>query len=107
MCRPTLLSSRPRPARAEIRVVDLLGAVAVDEIEVGAADPLDRRDVELARAAHGLGLDRAALDRQRQRLLGVLDPERHAFADGPCAWRKSAAWPDGSMLRMKLMSPCA
>ena len=32
------------------------------------------------------------------------------FADviqGPWAWRNAAAWPDGSMLRMKLMSPWA
>ena len=55
--------------RLEIDVVDLLGAVAVDEVEVGAADPLDRRDVELARAARGLDRHGAALDRQRQRRL--------------------------------------
>ncbi len=28
-----------------------------------------------------------------------------ALAEGPWAWRNSAAWPVGSMLRMKLMSP--
>ena len=28
-----------------------------------------------------------------------------ALAEGPWASRKAAAWPDGSMLRMKLMSP--
>ena len=28
-----------------------------------------------------------------------------AFAEGPWTSRKAAAWPDGSMLRMKLMSP--
>src|SRR4051812_34342380 len=40
--------------RLEVDVVDLLRAVAVDEIEVGTAYPLDRGDFEFARPARRL-----------------------------------------------------
>ncbi len=40
---------RARAGRAEVDVVDLVLAGAVDEVQVRAADALDRRDVELHR----------------------------------------------------------
>ena len=68
--------------RQEIDVVDGAVAIAVDEIDEAAADPLDRRNVELHRT--DLALD--ALGAQRQRagigLGGVADAERHGADRG-------------------------
>ena len=79
-------TSRSAPGdRLEIDVVDLLGAVAVDQIEVGAADPLDRRNSS-SPGPRGFDRGRAALDRQRQRLLRRRRPGRPcALAEGPWA----------------------
>jgi len=52
-------------------------AVAVDEIEVRAADPLDGRDVQLHGPDRALHRLRAALHRQLERLGRVADPESH------------------------------
>ena len=67
----------------EIDIVDRVFAVAVDEVDEAAADPLDRRDVELHRpdlAVHRLGAepDRPVIGRRR-----VLDPERDRADRGP------------------------
>jgi hypothetical protein len=64
-----------RDQRHEIDIVDRLPAIAVDEVDQAAADPLDRRDVELHRpelAMHRLGAepDRPVIGRR-----GILDPE--------------------------------
>ncbi|OIQ69918.1 hypothetical protein GALL_484760 [mine drainage metagenome] len=66
----------------EVDVVDLLGAVTVDQIEVRAADPLDRRDVQLHRPNRPQHRLRPALDRQLQGLGGVAHAERHGVGRG-------------------------
>src|SRR4051812_48652177 len=71
-----------RSRRLEIDVVDLLGAVAVDEIEVGAANALDRGDFELAGPARGLDRRGAAFHGHFKGFPGVLDTEGHAVGRG-------------------------
>src|ERR1700722_1802989 len=44
------LALRPALERNEVDIVDLAGAITVHEIEIGATDALDCRDVELHRA---------------------------------------------------------
>src|SRR3954471_4409939 len=56
----------------EVDVVDLLRAVAVDEIEVGAAYPLDGGDFEFARPARRLDWRCATFDRHSKGLRGIL-----------------------------------
>ena len=87
---------RPTPERAppllgqrqEIDIVDRVLAVAIDEIDQAAADPLDRRDVQLHRAdlaVHRLGAepDRPVIGRR-----GVLDAERDRADRRPVQPRK-------------------
>ena len=75
--------------RVEINIVDRAVAIAVDEVDEAAADPLDRRDVQFHRpelAVHRLGaeLDRAVVGRG-----GVLDAERDRADRGPVQARES------------------
>src|SRR5215472_3927489 len=73
--------------RKEIDVVDRAVAVAVDEVYETAADPLDRRNVELHRpefAMHRLGAER---DRPLVGLARIGDAERdraHRWAVQTC-----------------------
>ena len=57
-----LLDGRRALDGQEVDVIDLLRAVAVDQVEVRAADALDGRDVQLHRADPALDGLRAALD---------------------------------------------
>ena len=66
----------------EIDVVDVLRAIAIDEIEVGAADTLDRWDVQLHRADSALHRRRPSLDRELERLAGVAHAEGHGVGRG-------------------------
>ncbi len=68
--------------RPEVDVIDLLGPIAVDQIEVRAADPLDGRDIQLHRPHRAPHRRRAPLHRQGQRPGGVLDPEGHGVGRG-------------------------
>ena len=63
--------------RHEVDVVDAVRAIAVDEIDVRPADRLDGGNVQLHRADIGEGGLRAALDRLRIGLGGVLHTKRH------------------------------
>src|SRR5829696_1678252 len=74
--------ARGARCRLEARSVQYLVAELVDEVEVGAADALERRQVELS-----LGGRRAALDRQPVGFFGVAHPERH----GARGWAVGAA----------------
>src|SRR5207249_8327791 len=53
-----------------------------DEEESRSADPLDRRDFELARTLLHFDVGRAKPHRALMRGLGVLDPERHCTSAG-------------------------
>ena len=90
--RPTPENAPRCPALAvsgtEIDIVDRVLAVAVDQIDQAAADPLDRRDVQLHRAdlaVHRLGAepDRPVIGRSR-----VLDAERDRADRRPVQPRK-------------------
>ncbi len=69
----------------EVHIVDGLGPIAVDQIEVRAADPLDGRDVQLHRTHQAAHLFGAALERQAQGLAGVAHAKGHGVGRGPVA----------------------
>ena len=63
--------------RPEIDVVDAGVVIAVDEIDQGAADPFDRRNVELHRTGRRGHDPCAALARVLDGPTGILHPQRH------------------------------
>ena len=69
--------------RQEVDVVDAVRAIAVDQIDVRAADRLDRRNVQLHRADIAERRLRAALQRLGIGLRRILHAERHRIGALP------------------------